>query len=124
MLWLKFVFIAGSQFEKVSGKSRSSLISHVKSHLEGGELSELEDQGMAELLTLKDKIDELQQAAQSSVLERVASEANQTDVQEHVIQPLEGERLKKEIETLQLALALSLQEKPNQIYGTKQSVSG
>lgn len=79
---------------------------------------------MAELLTLKDNIDELQQAAQSSVLERVASEANQTDVQEHVIQPLEGERLKKEIETLQLALALSLQEKPNQIDGTKQSLSG
>ena len=58
-----FLTIAGSTFEYVSGKKRSSLISHVTMHLEREELSQLEDQGMAELLVLKDKIVELQQAA-------------------------------------------------------------
>lgn len=50
-----FLTIACPNFEMVSGKSRSSLISHVTNHLEREELSELEDEGMAELLTLKDK---------------------------------------------------------------------
>lgn len=109
-----FLHIAGSKFEIVSGKSRSSLIVHVTRHIEREELSELEDEGMVELLTLKDKIDELQQAAQNSAVEQKNSDAKQTDsVQEQIIQPPEGERLQKEIESLQLALALSLQEKAN-----------
>lgn len=51
------------------GKSFPSLISHITSHLEREELAELQDEGMAELLTLKDKIVELQQVAHNAALE-------------------------------------------------------
>ena len=117
-----FLTIAGSEFEEVSGKSRSSLILHVTRHLEREELKELEDEGMAELLILRDKIVELQQAAQNGAPEQAASDAKQIDMaQEQVVQPSEGERLQKEIEKLQLALALSQQEKQNQTGGAKKS---
>lgn len=116
-----FLTIAGSQFE-VSGKSRS--ISNFIGHLER-ELGELEDQGMTELLILKDTIVELQMAAQNSEPQQLDSDAKQKDlVQEHVVQPSETERLQKEIETLKLALALSLLEKPNQTSGATKLVSG
>lgn len=42
---------------------------------------------------------------------------------EQATQPSEGERLKKEIEALQLKVALSLQEKPDQVSVTKKSDS-
>ena len=120
-----FLAIAGIRFEKVSGKSRSSLILHIISYLEREELSESEDGGMAELLMLKDKIVELQQAAESNAAVQVTSESKQTDVaQEEVVQPSESERLKKEIEILQAALALSLQDKTNQTSGAKNPVHG
>ncbi|KAF3835542.1 hypothetical protein F7725_028100 [Dissostichus mawsoni] len=123
-----FLTIAGTTFEYVSGKSRSSLISHVTMHLEREELSELEDQGTAELLVLKDKIVELQQAAllrEENREKEQGSGDKQTDVvQEHVIQPSERESLLKEIEKLQSALAFSLQAKSDQISGTQRLVSG
>lgn len=101
-----FLNIVGSKFEKVSGKSRSSLISYVTSHLEREELGELEDEGMTELLTLNDKINELQQVAKT-VQDKVTLIEKQTDsVEEHFAQTSEEERLEKEIESLQLALAL------------------
>lgn len=113
-----FLTIAGPTFERVSGKSRSSLISHLTSHLEREELKELEDQGMAELLLLRDKIVEFQQVAQNSATEHAASNEKPTDlVEKQVVQPSETEQLKKEIETLQIALALSLQEKQSQVSG-------
>lgn len=98
--------------ENVSSKSRSLLISHIAKHLEREELGELEDQGMAELLMLKDKIGEFQQAAETSTIEKVATDLGQTNgSQKQVVQPSEQERLQKELETLQLALELSLRQK-------------
>lgn len=71
---------------------------------------------MSELLILKDKVIKLQQTVQNSALEQIASDAKQTDSeQEPFVQPSDGERLQKEVEIVQLALVLSLQEKPNQI---------
>ena len=80
---------------------------------------------MAELLTLKDKIDELQQAAQNPIQEHEATDAKQTyQVHEQVIhiQPSEEERLRKEVDMLKLALAQSLLEKSNQTSGEDNSV--
>lgn len=120
-----FLRIGGLKYENVPGKSRSSLISHVISHLEREELGELEDQGMAELLVLKDKIAELQQVTHGSALEYTTSNANQTtEMQEQIIQLSEEERLKKEIEALQLTLALSQLKKTNQTSGARQPVTG
>lgn len=94
-----FLTIAGSTFEYVSGKKRSSLISHVTMHLEREELRELEDQGMAELLVLKDKIVELQQAAllrEDNRGKEQRSGDKQTDVvQEHVSRQKEKVCLKR-----------------------------
>lgn len=118
-----FLTIAGPKFEKVSGKNRSFLISYITNHLEREELDELEDQGMSELLGLKDKIIELQHSPQNTAPEQAASDVKQTEVvQEQVVQPSEEELLKKEIERLQQALAFSQQEKPNQSSETKKSV--
>lgn len=119
-----FLNIAGSKLERVSGKSRSSLISYIIQHLEREELGELEDEGMSELLILKDKIFELQQAAQNGTSGHKTSDTNQTDeVQEQVGEASEEEQLIKEIETLQLALALSRQNKAKQPSTAKLSMS-
>ncbi|KAG7478880.1 hypothetical protein JOB18_011456 [Solea senegalensis] len=118
-----FLCIAGLAFENVSGKSRSSLIAYITMHLEREELTELEDQGMAELLTLNDKIVELQQVVKAQ--EEATLSKKQADyVEEEAAQPSEEGRLEKEIQSLQLALALSLQEKAKQTRETKKSVNG
>lgn len=43
----------------VSGKTRLSLLTHILKHLERDEIEELDDEGMAELLILKDKVAEI-----------------------------------------------------------------
>lgn len=115
-----FLCIAGSKFENVSGKSRSALISLVTKHLNRESLSELEDQGMAELLLLKDKVVELQQGVKEIIQ---ASGTIQTEP-EPLVQPSETERLQREIEELKLAFALSRQEESNQSSEAKKSVGG
>ena len=122
-----FLSIAGPglTFENVKGKSRSALISHVTRHFEREELLTLEDQGMAELLRLQDKIAELQKGVQMSAQKQVASDAKEIGlVQEQVIENSYTEKLHKEVEALQLALALSLQEKSTQNSGAKNSMGG
>ena len=51
-----FLNISGERRENVEGKSRISLVTHVMKYLEREEVAELEDDGMSELLLLKDKI--------------------------------------------------------------------
>lgn len=53
-----FLTIAGPEFENISSKNGTWVISLMSSHLERQELKKLEDQGMAELLLLMDKISE------------------------------------------------------------------
>ncbi|KAK0156236.1 hypothetical protein N1851_000489 [Merluccius polli] len=108
------LLIAGLNLEKVTGKRRPFLISHITSHLERAELNELEDQGTSELLILKDQIVELQQTAQKIAQEKATANAKQTDL---VQETSEEQRLLKEIETLQLAL--SRQKESNQSNGDK-----
>lgn len=55
-----FLLIAGDQLEHVERKNRTSLILMISNHLQSEELQQLEDMGMTTLLTLKDKITELQ----------------------------------------------------------------
>ena len=70
---------------------------------------------MSEILTLQDKIIELQHSTQNRVPGQEALDARQAEVvQEQAGQPLGEELLKKEIERLQQVLAFSQQEKPKQ----------
>ena len=55
--------IVGPELEHVIGKSRRSLISLIRSHQL---LEKLEDKGMAELLCLRDKINEYQMVGVAS----------------------------------------------------------
>ena len=54
-----FLAIAGEKFEHVAGKNRTSLVTMISNHLQREELQELEDMGMSELLSVKDKVTEL-----------------------------------------------------------------
>lgn len=81
--------ISGPEEKNVAGKSRGQLISHIIKHLEREELTDLEDEGMSELLNVQDIIDKIQDEV-----------PNQTD---------EQEKIQKEVE----ALRLSLEEKEN-----------
>lgn len=54
-----FLKISGDQRTNVDRKSRISLVTHILKYLERDEVAELEDQGMTELLLLKDKIEDL-----------------------------------------------------------------
>lgn len=99
-------FITGAELEQVSEKGRTALITLITSYIQRGELAGLEDQGMADLLHLQDKIHELQAASNASV-ERQAKE-QQTKQDE------EEKKLLKEIEALQLQLALTKEERDNE----------
>ena len=72
------------------------LISCITSHLEREELNELEDQGMTELLILKDLIVEFQKTAEKIAQDKAASNAKQTDLVQGIT---EEQRLLKEIES-------------------------
>lgn len=79
-----FLTIAGSKFEHVTGKNRTSLILMISNHLQSEEFQMLEDLGMSELLCFKDKITELQaEATGSSVKElKVARHEQQNEFNE------------------------------------------
>ncbi|KAK5621969.1 hypothetical protein CRENBAI_009229, partial [Crenichthys baileyi] len=103
-----------SELESLKLEAGSALCSLTKGGLiEREELCELEDQGMAELLALKDKITELQQLPES----RAAKQTN--FVQEESTK----EQLRKEITALQIALELSLKEKHNKVMKHRKSNS-
>lgn len=54
--------ISGPGKEHVTGKTLSQLISHVIKYLEQRELSDLEDEGISDLLHVQDIIDKTQMA--------------------------------------------------------------
>ena len=88
-----YLLIAGGAREHVDGKSQRALIRLISDHIERDALDLLEDKGMADLLDLRDKITELQTAAA----------AKEQETREEELQ--EEEKLRREIEALQLQLA-------------------
>lgn len=55
-----FLAISGTSREKITGNTRSALVSHVIKYVE--ELSDLEDEGMSEMLSLMDMIRTLEES--------------------------------------------------------------
>lgn len=51
-----FLDISGIDRDEVTGKTCNALVSYIIRHVERKELSELEDDGMSELLSLRDMI--------------------------------------------------------------------
>lgn len=116
-----FLKISGTEHENVLDKGRSFLISHIVKHVERDEVNELEDQGMSFLLNLKDKIAEIQLPIEIQPIIQNPVELRQHEV--HVAQMSEQERLKKQIEALQLALQLSMHPKQSESNHEVQGVS-
>lgn len=88
---MDFLQIAGSQKENVTGKTRNTLISHVIRFVESNDLESLEDQGMADLLILKDMMSTIEATSEISS----SSLPKQNEDQE---------KLQRELEALKLAL--------------------
>lgn len=110
----EFWFIAGPELEHVSGKSRTSLISLISSHLEREELKQLEDHGMAELLCFMDKVSECETIIAVPPTELMSQppepvdipqKQNENENQQSRVNE-EQVKLSNEIETLQLKLLL------------------
>ncbi len=89
--------------ENVINKSRSFVISALVRHFEREGLKELEDEVMSELLCVRDKICELQQASEYTSEQQTVQVVQQVIV-DSVVQATEQEKLQKEIDMLQLAL--------------------
>jgi len=105
-----FLTIAGPAFEHLSGKSRTSLISLISTHLQPEELDALEDKGMAELLCFWDKINECQTVREASPADQanILNQENEHESQQSQVKEKNGEqaKLSKETEALQLKLSL------------------
>lgn len=103
-------------------KSRSFVISVLVRHLEREGLEELEDEGMSELLCVRDKICELQQGGEN-ISEQQTAQVVQSVTVDSVVQVIEQEKLQKEIDTLQLALQKLIEQKHNTVTSTQQNHS-
>ena len=101
-----YLIIAGAEFEHVSDKGRTALITLISSHIQRTELEKLEDKGMAELLHLQDKLSELQVACKAGTLKQVDEQQKKQNEEE--------DRLLKEIEALQLRLASTQKQNVNE----------
>lgn len=79
-----FLTIAGSKFEHVTGKNRTSLILMISNYLQSEEFQKLEDLGMSALLCFKDKVNELQAEATGIQVKelKVARHEQQNDYDE------------------------------------------
>ncbi|XP_033182193.1 uncharacterized protein LOC117152945 [Anabas testudineus] len=82
-----FLEISGTSRARIAGKTCNALVSYIIRHVEREELSELEDEGMSELLSLMDMIKTLQ-------------DPNKTNMQENTKNRDEQEKLKSELEQL------------------------
>lgn len=133
--------ITAREPELILNKPRTVLITMISSHLQRDELGELEDQGLAELLYLKDKIQEYQDTGELTVrdslpqLEVLQVQTPQSELKDtvnqsndQVIQQKKADnetdeqiKLAKEIETLQLKLMLMQKQNENKVHsGTPQ----
>lgn len=106
-----FLEISGTNREKITGKTRNALVSHIIQYIENDELSELEDEGMSDLLSLIDMIKTLQEASKNDTSAKTKDNEEQ-------------EKLKKELEQLKLMVQqkeTEMQERANR--NTKSAVN-
>ncbi len=115
-------FLNIGESENVINKSRSFVISALVRHFEREGLKELEDEGMSELLCVRDKICELQQGSEYTSGQQTAQVVQQVTV-DSIVQATEQENIQKEIDKLQLALQKLIEQKQNTVTSTQQSVS-
>lgn len=101
-----YLIIAGTEFEYMTDKGRTALITLISNHIQRGELEKLEDKGMSELLHLQDKISELQVTWEADTLRQVKEQQKRQDGEE--------ERILEEIEALQLQLASTRKKNENE----------
>lgn len=100
-----YLILAGAEFEHVSGKGRTALITLISSYIQREGLEDLDDQGMADLLHLQDKIYELQAVCNASATKQAEEQQKKQDEEE--------EKLLKEIKLLQLRLVSTQNERDN-----------
>jgi len=74
-----YLIIAGAEFEHVTNKGRTALITLISNHIQREELEELEDKGMADLLHLQDKMSELQIAGKADTSTQVAEQQDREE---------------------------------------------
>lgn len=103
-----YLIIAGAEFEHVTNKGRTALITLISNHIQRGELDELEDKGIADLFHLQDKISELQIAGKAGTSKQVGEQ-----------QDGEEKRILEGIEALQLQLASAQKQNENNKSETK-----
>ncbi len=115
-------FLNIGESENVINNSRSFVISALVRHFEREGLKELEDEGMSELLCVRDKICELQQGSEYTSGQQTAQVVQQVNV-DSIVQGTEQENIQKEIDKLQLALQKLIEQKQNTVTSTQQSVS-
>ncbi len=109
--------------ENAINQSRSFLISVILRHIEREALEEIEDAGMSELLCLKDKISEIQRVNGNSDPDKHTTQTFKRVTLDLVAETTEQEKLKKEIETLQLALQKLIEQKQEAANHTYQNTS-
>lgn len=73
------LIIAGAEFEHVTGKGRTALITLISNYIQSEELEKLKDKGMAHLQHLQDKTSELQTASKTDTLKQVDEEQKKHD---------------------------------------------
>ena len=104
-----FLTIAGPNLKYVTGKNRMSLVTMIKNHLHREELEELEDKGISDLLSLKDKILELHAESEVRTMESVGQldmlPSSDPQNVEQSEQPSEQSKLLKQLEEMQFQLA-------------------
>ncbi len=115
-------FLNIGESKNVINNSRSFVISALVRHFEREGLKELEDEGMSELLCVRDKICELQQGSEYTSGQQTAQVVQQVNV-DSIVQATEQENIQKEIDKLQLALQKIIEQKQNTVTSTQQSVS-
>lgn len=97
--------ISGVNKENVTGKTRNTIVSHIIKEIERSELRDREDEGMSELLCIKDIIETLQKSRETK------TETLSTEIEEQ-------EKLRREIEQLKMAIQqkeTEMREKTNKV---------
>ena len=77
-----YLIQAGAELERVSSKGRAALITLISCYIQREELEDIEDQGMAELLHLQDKVTELLATCDASAAKQAEEQQKKKDEEE------------------------------------------